>query len=333
MTSGGQLVLMFTAHDPESGQDALMVSRSDDDGRAWSEAKVVYGSSQGRPQAIDTLTRVRPGRLLAPLLDGSNLRMLASDDDGRTWQVSNIDVKGLEDATPYGPLVELQGQLLMPVFGILGGGDQQAPCSGIYRSRDGGKTWGDFTVIDCDRKEGSINFGPTAVHAGTDGQLLALITADEFIYRSLSTDGGKTWSRPDQRLLARHAALASVGSVLACVNQTKAGGMIRIQFSENMFDSWRCDRMLDQGLKGEYCSAVALDDDRVLLVHDRGSFPPGQRGTRAATGIEIAMMQRNPACPQVPRIIPPEKRDRLVRCRAMILLYWDGPFRRVAAGE
>ena len=131
---------------------------------------------------------------------------------------------------------------------------------------------------------------------------------DNHLYRSVSTDAGRSWSNPNQRLIARHATLAQVGSVLACANQTQ-GGMVRVQFSENLFDSWRCDRMLDQDLKGHYFSAVALDNDRLLFVHDRGDFKPGGRGTPVSVGIEVAMMQRNPACPPVPKIKPPHQRD------------------------
>ena len=70
--------------------------------------------------------------------------------------------------------------------------------------------------------------------------------------------------------------------------------------------------MLDQDLKGQYSSAVGLDNDRLLLVHDRDlvRYPIEGRGTKATQGIEVAEMVRNPAAPQTtPRIIPVNQRD------------------------
>ena len=95
----------------------------------------------------------------------------------------------------------------------------------------------------------------------------------------------------------RKSGPAAVGSTLACVNQIE--GIVRVQFSDSLFDSWRCDRMLDQDLKGDHSSAVGLDNVRLLLVHDRGlgKFSIDGQGTRATEGIEVAQMMRNITVP------------------------------------
>ena len=112
-------------------------------------------------------------------------------------------------------------------------------------------------------------------------------------------------------MLARNPALASVGGTLACVRRdVPVDGLVRVQFSDNHFDSWRCDRMLDQDIKGNSFSLLALDSDRLLMVHDRGGFPLEGRGTPARDGIEVAMMRRNPAVkPVTAKLIPSERRD------------------------
>ncbi|MEA1952083.1 MAG: exo-alpha-sialidase, partial [Planctomycetota bacterium] len=299
----GGLLLLFT-HKPAPAAAVLALARSSDQGKTWSEHKTVHSSGSVIPKAPGTLTRLSSGKLLAPFIEEpGTVRILSSADDGQSWQASKpIDCSPLENATPYGRLVELGGELVMPVFGTLPVDGKKAPCSGLLRSNDGGKTWGNFNVIACDREAGKTAFGPTAVHADPSGRLLALISVgDQFIYRSTSTDGGKTWSEPDQRLMACNPALAAIGTTLACVNQ--ANRLVRVQFSENLFDSWRCDRMLDYHIRGEHVSAVALDADRLLVAHDRGGSGTG--------GIEVAMMQRNPAAPPFPtKIVPLERRDR-----------------------
>jgi hypothetical protein len=301
----GELLLLAT----DTPKAELVVARSSDGGRTWSDPQTVYAASRGIPQAPGTLTRLRSGRLVAPFADGDGVRTLSSQDDGASWEASDvIDTAPLRPAGPYSRLVETEDELLMPVFGKLPGAGREVPCSGLLRSRDGGRTWGPFTEIAGDRSEKPLEFGPTAVHAEPGGAVLALISVGrQYVYRSVSTDGGHTWSEPEQRLMAGPPALAAVGPTLAAVDQdSQIPGIVRVQFSENLFDSWRCDRMLDFDLRGEHFSAVGLDADRLLLVHDRP-----EKDASGKKGLEVVLMQRNPAAPPFPQtILPPEKRDR-----------------------
>ena len=315
----GELLLLMT-YVPENEPKAVLgLTRSSDDGRTWSAPVAVFTCPQGIPRALGTLTHLQSGRLIAPFHDEGAVRMLVSEDDGATWHASDpIDCAPLHDATPYSRIVEINGELLSPMFGHIVEAGRPAACSGLMRSNDGGKTWHDFSVIACDRSKGNVEYGPTAVYVSRSGPLLAMITVkDRFLYRSISTDAGHNWSVPEQRLVARNPALAPIGTTLVCVNQEPPAtphqpsrAIVRVQFSENLFDSWRCDRMLDQSIKGEYFSAVALDEDRLLLVHDRGRFKPEGRGTPVTGGIEVALMQRNPAAPSPPnKLIASTKRD------------------------
>ena len=207
----------------------------------------------------------------------------------------------------------------MPIYGRLPVNGEEATCSGLLRSTDSGQTWGDSTAIACGCDGVTVEYGPTAVHADPSGTMLAMISAEHrYLYRSTSGDGARTWSSPDQRLLACNPILVALGSTLACVGlqsdppegyKVSEVWPISVQFSEDLFDSWRCNRIIDNQIRGEYCSAVALDTDCLLLAHDRvpfaGTYSPPLRG------IEVAMMQRNPAAPPVPNTpIAIDRRDR-----------------------
>ena len=308
----GELLLMF-ACDAQDGP-ILTIAYSHDEGKTWSRPQPVYTPAEATPRALGTLTRLSSDRLLAPFDEGvGTLRLLSSTDDGDTWDLSEpVNCSPLLQAIPYSRIVEIDGELLMPVFGRSTVGGKESSSSGIMRSADGGATWGDFTAIACD---GKTTYGPTAVYAHPGGSLLALIDdQSRHIYRSTSDDGGRTWSSPDPRFAARNPALAVLGQTLVCVGyDALSRGMVRVQGSENLFDSWRCDRTLDANIKGEHFSAVALDTDRILIAYDHGPFKPEAviRGTVSTEGIEIAVLQRNPvAAPASDAIIPAAKRDR-----------------------
>ena len=319
-TGGGALLLMFTdIPATESEPAVLALSSSNDNGRTWSQPQTAYTAPSGIPKALGTMTRLRTGGLITPFLDDQLVRILASDDDGKTWQASDpIDCAPLQLPVPYGRILEYKGELLMPLYGKLALGGKLAPCSGFLRSKDAAKSWERFSVIACDRQSAEIEYGPTAIHADPNGHLLAMISVgSQFLHRSLSTDGGRTWSGSEQRLLATKPVLVPVGSTLACVNQSidqfGQDGLVRAQFSENLFDSWRCDRHLEYNIRSDYMSAIALDDNRLLIVHDRNEAKPMDqgRGTIVTEGIEVALMQRNPATPPVTNtILSQEKRIR-----------------------
>ena len=323
-TADGDLLLLLTCDTADAPGAALCLTRSRDDGRTWSEPRAIHQSAGAEPRACGTLTRLKSGQLLAPFAEPVGaLRLLASDDQGESWAVAGpIDCTPLLNAVPYSRIVETGDELLMPVFGTLQVGQKRLPCSGLMRSTDGAHTWDEFTAIACDRAGPGVAYGATAVAAGADGSLLALISDGSlYTHRSVSRDAGRTWSTPQPRMLSRNPALATVGTILACLSgDTQRRGTVRVQFSENLFDSWRCERLLDDNIKGEHFSAAALDGDRLLLVHDRGTVKPSRdiRGTVVTEGIEVAMMRRNPAAAPAPRpLVPEAARDRWEKARRL----------------
>ena len=299
-------ILLLTA-----APNRLVLCRSGDNGRTWTEPETLY-SGTDLPQAPNTLTRLADGRLLAPFAEAGTLRILNSADGGSTWNVTEpVSCTPLRDPMPWGRLIAVGDELLMPLYGTLERNGTVLNGSFLLRSPDGGATWGELTQVACD-ETGTVAFAATAVATGADGRLLALVSAGPSqVYRSLSPDGGRTWSPPEPRLLASDPALTNWDDLVACVIRDAQGaGMIRVQFSANLFDSWRCDRMLDFDIKGEHASLLALDGEHLLLAHDRGDFKPSNRGTVATAGIEIVMLQRNRAIgPVTAPLLAPEQRD------------------------
>gem|GEM_PF-740825 len=311
----GEILLLFT-RDTEDGS-TLALARSRDDGQTWSPPQTVYRADNAVPRAPGTLTRLTAERLIAAFEQGpGRIRFLASADDGATWEVSGpLDCGPLQDALPHGRMLTVNETLLLPVSGTLTRDGEAVAASGVLRSEDGGATWPEFNVIACD---GKTKFGPAAVHAQADGSLLALVDdPDQGLWRSTSRDSGRTWSPPELRLAAHDPALANLGQTLICADfDAHRRGMVRVQASENLFDSWRCDRTLDPNVSGEHFSVLALDADRALIAYDRGPFTPRPviRGTVVTDGIEIAMVQRNPAAATADRaIIPAPRRQRWER--------------------
>ena len=94
----------------------------------------------------------------------------------------------------------------------------------IFRSHDGGFTWGDPTVVAPGVTEVGACFNEVAVVPMRDGPWVALIRCNYvapsrfgslLTYRSVSTDRGRTWTAPEQALGANVVWILSTNTVLA----------------------------------------------------------------------------------------------------------------------
>ena len=86
----GRLLVLFTkqtAEQEQAGRGDLLLTRSNDGGKTWSEAETVYHSQAGEPRAVGTLTRLKSGELLAPVAEWrhseshNTVRILSSDNN------------------------------------------------------------------------------------------------------------------------------------------------------------------------------------------------------------------------------------------------------------
>ncbi|MCX5724574.1 MAG: sialidase family protein, partial [Nitrospirae bacterium] len=158
--NGDLLVSFCTQFDCQSGGEAFLV-RSSDEGRTWDEPRLLVRSkkSDGCINLSVGLTTLRNGTILYPCCDAKltrkwdqhevDLLILRSDDQGHSWSDSRPIPTEVYEPFAYGKIIELtDGDLLCPVWGKRVSGE--AWRTGLVRSRDGGKTWGEHVTIGYD---------------------------------------------------------------------------------------------------------------------------------------------------------------------------------------
>lgn len=273
---GTLLVLLTqqTAEQEAAGGGDLLLVRSSDDGKTWSPPQVVYQGKDCEPRAVGTMTALAHGRIIAPFAEMRDaqatcaVRILTSGDGGQSWQASDPAVTlPLAWWAPCGKMIETAGgTLVMPVYGALSRADLKATIHncGLLRSRDGGKTWGDFTWIA--KGPGAVvgaapatrfSFESPVVQPLADGRWLAMIAArrlnkagngptianegpgvPQLLCRLWSSDRGRTWSKPDQLTPGASPALAAVGKFTICANTSwNAYGNMLLLVSHDGFES------------------------------------------------------------------------------------------------
>jgi len=142
--------------------------------------------------------------------DYCRLTIIYSDDDGKTWQGTDkhVDFSPLQWAQTNVPFVEqADGTVVIPIWGCLNekDGRERLDANGLLRSTDGGKTWGDFSLIAYDKEERWTAYNE-AVLVPVEDDLWVTFLRTEYrgvgneggwTSRTVSTDGGYTWSEPE----------------------------------------------------------------------------------------------------------------------------------------
>lgn len=209
-----------------------------------------------------------PGRPL------NNYRTI-SIDGGLTWgEPEPLRYKYIKCGSPYGRIITApDGTLLMSVYGIPADdetGKKNLIC--LIRSRDGGLTWGEDTIVAHDFNETSFAFRPdgvllAAARNWSDGAYTAILE---------SHDQGYTWSEPVRVTRnAEHPAdltLLQSGKFLLTfgrrIRPMGCGALI----SEDFGKSWRTDQEIllagDGVRNGDlgYPSTVQLDDGTIVTA-------------------------------------------------------------------
>jgi sialidase-1 len=130
------------------------------------------------------------------LFDGAYL--IFSKDNGRTWSKPRRDpaihkfYSGQGLVSPYGKIVQLpDGAVLMAVYFEFF--DARRNESYLFRSSDGGQTWGDPVLL-------GRHFNETGIVRLKDGRVLAAMRSEKGAAISIveSSDAGRTWSAPVQ---------------------------------------------------------------------------------------------------------------------------------------
>ncbi len=161
------------------------------------------------------------GRVYIAFGRGSTVRLAASTDGGKTFDVNTVgEVGELALGMRRGPRVAAtDGSIVVTAIGGREGKGRDGDVLS-WRSKDGGKSWDGPTRVNV--VEGSAREGLHGMAAGPDGQVyctwLDLRNKKTEIYGSLSKDGGATWA-PDA-LVYR----SPDGSVCECCHPSAAFG-------------------------------------------------------------------------------------------------------------
>ncbi|NSW90035.1 MAG: exo-alpha-sialidase [Firmicutes bacterium] len=286
----------------------LAVSTSSDGGKSWSDPVEIYPRWEDvRNPAFGVNSR---GELVAAFWKGKQCYEVAdgeakgfsikyakkgdftfttiSSDGGKTWsKPTPLNIENLRLISPYGRIITApDGTLLMSVYGVPAG-DDEAKDNVVYliRSRDGGRTWGNESVVAHDYNETSFAFMP-------DGTLIAAArnwSKGQFVSILFSKDMGYTWSEPKQVTRnSEHPAdltLLQSGKLLLTfgrrVRPMGCGALI----SEDGGKTWRHDKeilLAGDGIENGdlgYPSTVQLDDGTIVTVLYYASGSEMAKGT------------------------------------------------------
>jgi hypothetical protein len=202
---------MIAVYPKGHGKGAIVMKRSDDGGKTWSE-RLPVPESWTTSQEVPTIHRVVDSKGKKRLILFSGLfpiRMAISEDDGRTWTelrpIGNFGgivamasvVKLRTGDSHYMAMFHDDGRFISE-FG------ERSETMTLYKifSTDGGMNWSDPEEIF---KSSSIHLCEPGVIRSPDGkQLAALLRENRRKHNSqviFSDDEGKTWSPPRELTL------------------------------------------------------------------------------------------------------------------------------------
>ena len=287
----GEVLVVLRGGAPHIGMEGrldLVASRTG--GRTWTKPRVIVDSPlDDRNPAFAVLpdgTLVVGYSLCDAYVNGEwrsevarfHVFVTRSGDGGKTWtRPTLVNVSPYDDGSPFGKMVLMpDGTLLMNVYCWYlpaYGGDKPEEKRGeftlVFRSRDGGKTWGDLSLI-------ARGFNETGLLLMPDGRLLAVMRSDAAggLWQCESSDGGLTWSEPTRitRLAEQPGDLVLLpsGHVLLVFGERNEPfgtmGMVSKDGGKTWgekFTLWDDAVNTDCG----YPSAVVLSDGRILVVY------------------------------------------------------------------
>ncbi|QDT73111.1 BNR/Asp-box repeat protein [Lacipirellula limnantheis] len=258
-------VSLPTAEWPRGGR--ICVVESSDEGRTWSEPRVLFdGPQDDRDPHIAAL---RDGRLACSFfqyrsVDGKiehDVCLVESFDGGRTWD-AKPRVLAADRWAVSAPVRELpDGTQLLGVYT----GDASTAYGAVLRSTDGGQSWSDPVAID--PNSGVRLDAETDVLRLPNGKILAALRGDGQVnlHFATSDDQGVTWSPvEDSGFLGHspHLTKLSTGEILLTHRQPATS----LHISRDDAQSWQGPIELDS-VGGAYPSTVELKDGAVLVVY------------------------------------------------------------------
>ena len=189
-----------------------------------------------------------------------------SSDDGKTWGEPQL-IPSTADSY-YGcttPIREMpDGSLIMPIYHETHDKDNKyVILSLMIFSHDKGKTWSKPFVVDPD----NIDNDEPDITRLPDGHLLCVMRTNynKSMWKSLSTDGGKTWTKSEPIGFMGHAPclFRTSGGILLCGHRHPGTSL---HYSLDDGATWSDNVQIDS-YGGAYPSMAELPDGRILFVY------------------------------------------------------------------
>lgn len=196
-----------------------------------------------------------------------------SEDGGTTWRTEQVPVKMPPGTAPYthrSMVAMPDGTLLATYYGNRPG---EVKChSGLLRSTDQGKSWEYFADIAYDPEAPLEGYCEPAMVLLANGDLLCMLRTGGPMYQTRSSDGGKTWSRPEQVLdhgVSPDLCLMSNGVLVCSYGRPNAG----IMFSyDGTGTKWEDARDVYRGMGSSYTTIRELEPGVLLYFYDQSAF-------------------------------------------------------------
>lgn len=272
----GRLLAHFREGPGHVGRGVIKQIRSTDEGQTWSEPVTIFEDAEWDSRSHSTGTQLKSGTILLGFYRHDRkrgfplARVLRSTDDGQTYDVIDLP-SPYTDTFVYniGRPIQLEdGTVLMPLHGDLRGGQRRV--TGITRSRDDGRTWGDFSVI----ASGGRAYYETNILLLPNGEMLAMnrTEPEPWMWQCRSKDFGHTWTEPVnsgmQGDVGELLLLKSASIICAYRSQAPGASDTRASISRDNGHTWTDEIVVDpNGGDHGYTSSVQFPDGRILALN------------------------------------------------------------------
>ena len=282
-TAKGRLWAVY-GRDVESTHDYQVLTTSDDDGRSWSDVKLLILPRKG-VKAMAASIWIDPGGRMWVFWGQS-----FGQEDGRfgVWAIVTEDPDA-EDPQWSAPR-RLGDGILLNKPTVLANGDWMLPASvwkadnsiRVYASTDQGKTF---------QLRGTANVLPPESRGPDEPMIverkdssLWMMVRRQGMAETFSHDGGKTWS-PVERSPLRHATARFFlrrlrsGELLLVkhgpLKERTAREKLMAYVSDDDGKTWQGGLMIDQRKGVTYPDGVQADDGTIYIIYDYRRTPVG----------------------------------------------------------